>query len=81
MPERTVSAFCCRHDLSVLQRVAHDPVIDFSVKPILVEADARAAVAAFCERLPETLDDVGLPVALVSFSATGSRRAGQASLL
>jgi hypothetical protein len=48
-----------RRDLSLFQWVPVDPVIDFGIKPGLVECDARAAVTAFGNCRAEALDDVG----------------------
>ena len=42
-----------RCSFSFIQVIAFDPVVDFSVEPMLVQRDARTAVAAFRESLAE----------------------------
>src|SRR5262249_40460539 len=41
------------HNLALFQVIAKDPVINFSIEPMLVEGDACTAVAAFVESLPK----------------------------
>ena len=43
-----------RCSFALLQFIAFDPVVDFSVEPMLLQRDARTAVATFRESLAET---------------------------
>ena len=46
------------------QRIAHDAIVHFGVERAVVERDAGAAVAPFCDGLAEADGNIGLAIAL-----------------